>query len=134
MPGELDSLLGSLALMLDRMDELVRVLRRSGDAGELLTARWDPAAPLGGAPAVWNYDHRGTYQGVAIFNYSTGPVRVDFTSGGASAARGGLFTLAARSFIVLPYNGTSVSVSGDAAGAALVVMTEYAPPVNAGSF
>jgi len=134
MAAELDTIAGGLAMLLDELRGISKELRRSGDAGELLTARWDPANPAAGPSAVWNYDHRGTYQGVAVFNYSAGVVRVDFTPNGAAASRGGLFTLAARSFIVLPYNGASVSVSGDAAGAALVVLTEYAPPVNAGTF
>lgn len=124
-------LAGLLSQIWDELKGIHRAVDPTGNAGELATARWDPAAP---ATATWEASHRGAFAGFAVFNTSAGAIRVSLTPGGASAARGGDFTLSARGFIVLPYVGSTLSIGGDAAGAAFVVFLEYAPPVNAGTF
>jgi hypothetical protein len=124
-------LAGLLAQILDELRGIHGAVDPSGNAAELASATWDPAAP---ATATWEASHRGSFQGVGVFNLSAAAVRVSLTPGGASAARGGDFTLGPRGFIILPYVGSTLSIGGDAAGRAFVVFTEYAPALNAGTF
>lgn len=101
-----------------------------GDAERLY---WDPASatPQLGPSAEFAYD--GTFVSVGIFNLSGGSIRVALTPNASLRDRSSLLTLRPYSFIVLPYRGTTVSVSGDAAGSALVIAFDVPQPFSAGS-
>lgn len=123
----------TIALLQDILDEL-RKPEEWGSTGDIERIYWDPASnlPTLGPTAEWDYD--GIYRSIGIFNLSAGLITVSFTGGFSKSDRSSLLTLSARGFIVLPYRGSHVSVSGAAAGSALIVAFDVPQPVNAGTF
>lgn len=124
---------GQLAEMVDRLDAILRELRKGaewGGTGDPEKLSWDPAAN----PPTAEYFYDGVFTSIGIFNLSAGIIRVHLTPNGARTAGQELFTLSARGFIILPYRGTTVSVGGAAAGQALIVPFEIPQPANAGTF
>lgn len=128
---------GVVAQLEDQLERLVELMSKAeewGGTGDIEVLRWDPAAPAGGAPLSAEYAYDGTFASVGIFNLSSGVIRVSLTPNGSARAGSELFTLSARGFIVLPYRGTTVSLSGAAAGSALIVPCEVPQLLNAGTF
>lgn len=129
--------LGAIAHQGSLLEEILHVLRKPeewGGTGDLERVYWDPAAPNPSHDVTAEYSYDGVFAAVGIFNLSAGVIRVAFTSKQSLRDASSLFTLSARAFIVIPYRGTIVSVSGDAAGSALIVPCEVAQPLNAGVF
>jgi hypothetical protein len=128
---------GTIALIHHAVEEILQELQRGtewGGTGDPQRVYWDPAAPLGGAGVSAEYAYDGTFASIGIYNLSGGVVRVSLTPNGSLRDRTALLTLSARGFIVLPYRGTTVSVSGDAAGSALIVPFEQPQNAAAGVF
>lgn len=119
------------------LEAILEELRRPvewGGVADLRRVYWDPAnSPPG---PVANVDYDGVFRSIGIFNLSSGVADVSFTPGFALVDRESLFTLSARGFIVLPYRGvvSAVSVSGAAAGSALIAFFDQPQPVHAGTF
>lgn len=137
MDQESATAIGTVAQLNDKLDQLIASFRKAeewGASGDIEVIRWDPAAPAGGPGLSAEYFYDGVFVAVGIFNLSAGVARVSLTPNGAAVAGRELFTLSARGFIVLPYRGTTVSVSGAAAGSALIVPCEVPQPLNAGTF
>jgi hypothetical protein len=133
MDTESATAIGTVARLGDRLDELVRLMRKGeewGGTGDPEKLSWDPA----GNPPTAEYAYDGIFVSVGVFNLSAGVIRVSLTPNGARQAGNELLTLSARGFIVLPYRGVTVSIGGAAAGQALVVPCEIPQPLNAGTF
>jgi hypothetical protein len=128
---------GTVAQIAETVDSILQLLRKGeewGGTGDPERVYWDPAAPSVRRQVTAEYSYDGTFASIGIFNLSAGAMRVALTPNGSARDETSLFTIAARGFIVLPYRGTSVSVSGDAAGSALIVPCEVPQPLNAGVF
>jgi len=83
--------------------------------------------------AIYNVTLTATQVSVSSTSTVT-PARVSFTPNGSVRDRTAVLTLSPRAFVILPYRGTTVSVSGDQAGNALFVPFEVPQPANAGTF
>jgi hypothetical protein len=134
---DLDTALGSLAILHDDLAQVLAELRRGTDRGGVSSMRrmyWDPAAPDSSHPLSAEYDHDGTFAAFGVFNLSTGAIRVAFTPEQSLYDTSSAFTLSARCYMIQPYRGTTISVSGAAAGSALIVAYSDPQPAAAGAF
>lgn len=137
MDHESIAAVGTVVQLNDQLRELLSLLRKPeewGGASDVERVYWDPAAPAGGAALSAEYFYDGTFVSVGIFNLSAAAIRVALTPNASRRDATALLTLSARGFIVLPLRGVTVSVSGDAAGSALIVPCEVPQPLNAGTF
>jgi len=129
--------IGQLALLHRDLEAILNELRKGSEWGGVADLRrvyWDPAAPDANHDLTAEYAHDGTFNGIGIYNLSSGVIRAAFTPNASRTDTSSLFTLSARAFIVQPYRGTTVSVSGAAAGSALLVAYSTPPQPAAGIF
>jgi hypothetical protein len=129
--------LGVLAHIASDVKAVLHQLRRSeewGGTGDLVRVRWDPAGAggYGGRDISGEFDYGATFESVGIFNLNGFSINVAFTPEAARSDATSVLTLPAYGFVILPYKGTTVSVSGAAAGSALIVPFDIPQPANAG--
>jgi hypothetical protein len=128
--------LAHLVSLVQTMRDELRKGEEWGGFGDAERLYFDPAGVGGpggvGPTAEFMYD--GTFVSIGIYNMSAGVLSVAFTPNLSGKDRTSLFNLSARCWIVLPYRGTTVSVSGAVAGSALIVPFDVPQRAAGGQF